>query len=299
MRAALRFAPAVFAGGAAASLLASEPARTPPPPDAATSTFELPSAPPRPAVEAALAAAVKAKLSSLSTPTLPCSLRFGDAELTRHALHTGLHTASSPVAADAAATAAAARVAASAAWWRARRDAFLSPHDVETTWSPYVRWAPCPDGSGRPVLVVRAGAAARSAIAPTAPPGRRAPDFANAVVSSCESFVTANVDVGALAAADTLVVVIDAGGAGPAAAARSATTILDLARTFAAHYPARLASLVVTNAPWAVTVPLALVERAAHATTARKIRLARCAEDLPPGAAATLAAMERDEEERE
>jgi hypothetical protein len=236
--------------------------------------------------------AVRAHLAA-SGAAVPAH-RFDAHELARHAAHTGVHAAPSEEAREAAAVAAAARVAASAAWWQERRHSFLD-EDALSTWTDYVRWAGV-DARGRPVLLVRAGAAARATTPRTAPPGRRAPDFAHAVVSACEAFASGKAgSAGAVEAgahppprstpADQMVVVLDAGGAGPAAAARAAGTVVDLARTFAAHYPGRLAALHLARAPAAVAWPLKLALPALHRDTGSKVRVGG---ELPPGAREAL-----------
>ena len=100
-----------------------------------------------------------------------------------------------------------------------------------------------------------------------------------------------------------MIIVLDAGGARPMAAARAAATVVDLARTLAAHYPGRLARLYVLarGAPsGVVTWPLAAAGPLLHPETRGKIVAVGAGEGewgrvLPRAAAEALREVERGE----
>ena len=102
-----------------------------------------------------------------------------------------------------------------------------------------------------------------------------------------------------------MIIVLDAGGARPLAAARAAATVVDLARTLAAHYPGRLARLYVLarGAPsGVVTWPLAAAGPLLHPETRAKIvavgaREGEWGKVLPRAAAEALREVEREDAE--
>ena len=104
---------------------------------------------------------------------------------------------------------------------------------------------------------------------------------------------------------DQMIIVLDAGGARPLAAARAAATVVDLARTLAAHFPGRLATLYVLarGAPsGVVSWPLAAAGPLLHPETRKKIVAVGAGEEewgraLPRVAAEALREVEREEEE--